>query len=164
MPQTPQADALQFREAMAGLAAAVTVITTDGPAGRHGTTATAVTSVTDSPPTLLVCINRGARIHDLMAANGHFCVNVLSAGQVDVANAFANSRLDADQRFAATGPWRTQEPGGAIHPEASLACVCAVDQAITSGTHTIFLGRVLQVNLGDAGPGLVYHRRAYARV
>src|SRR5271169_1391090 len=47
-----------YRDAMARLGAAVNVITTDGPGGRAGFTASAVTSVTDTPPTLLVCANR----------------------------------------------------------------------------------------------------------
>ena len=47
-----------YREAMARLGAAVNVITTDGPGGRAGFTASAVCSVTDTPPTLLVCANR----------------------------------------------------------------------------------------------------------
>ena len=41
-----------YREAMARLGAAVNVITTDGPGGRAGFTASAVCSVTDTPPTL----------------------------------------------------------------------------------------------------------------
>lgn len=55
---------LAFRDAMSSLAAAVNVITTDGPGGRAGFTATAVCSVTDQPPTLLVCINRSASVYE----------------------------------------------------------------------------------------------------
>ena len=51
-------DAAQFREAMSRLGAAVHVVTTAGPAGRAGVTATAVVSVSDQPATLLVCLNR----------------------------------------------------------------------------------------------------------
>nr|WP_269530312.1 flavin reductase [Asaia astilbis] len=49
-----------FRDAMARLASAVTIITTDGENGRHGFTASAVCSVSDDPATLLVCVNRSA--------------------------------------------------------------------------------------------------------
>ena len=55
-------DKQTFRDAMACVGAAVNIITTDGPAGRAGFTASAVCSVTDSPPTLLVCLNRGASV------------------------------------------------------------------------------------------------------
>ena len=47
------ADKASFRDAMAHVGAAVNIITTDGPAGRAGFTASAVCSVTDTPPTLL---------------------------------------------------------------------------------------------------------------
>ena len=52
-------DQQTFRDAMSCMGAAVNIITTDGPAGRAGFTASAVCSVTDTPPTLLVCLNRG---------------------------------------------------------------------------------------------------------
>jgi hypothetical protein len=49
-----------YRDAMACLGAAVNIVTTDGNAGRAGFTASAICSVTDDPPTLLVCMNRGS--------------------------------------------------------------------------------------------------------
>ncbi len=55
-------DQQTFRDAMSCMGAAVNIITTDGPAGRAGFTASAVCSVTDTPPTLLVCLNRGASV------------------------------------------------------------------------------------------------------
>jgi flavin reductase len=69
-----------YRNAMARLGAAVNIITTDGPAGRAGFTASAVCSVTDEPPTLLVCLNRSASVYPAFKANGVLCVNVLAAG------------------------------------------------------------------------------------
>jgi flavin reductase len=45
-----------YRDAMACLGAAVSIVTTDGAAGRAGFSASAVCSVTDDPPTLLVCL------------------------------------------------------------------------------------------------------------
>src|ERR1700754_4437328 len=69
----------QFREAMSRLGAAVHVITTDGVAGMTGFTATAVSSVSDQPPTLLVCLNRRSQITSVLRENGVFCVNTLGA-------------------------------------------------------------------------------------
>jgi flavin reductase len=74
----------EFRNGMALLPGAVTVITTDGPEGPAGFTASAVCSVTDSPPTVLVCMNRSSFAHRFFAGNGVLCVNVLSAAQQDV--------------------------------------------------------------------------------
>lgn len=74
-------DKQTFRDAMACVGAAVNIITTDGPAGLAGFTASAVCSVTDSPPTLLVCLNRGASVWPTFSENRTLCVNTLSAGQ-----------------------------------------------------------------------------------
>ena len=65
----PRVDKQSFRDAMSTLAAAVNVVTTDGPGGRAGFTATAVCSVCDEPPTLLVCLNRGASVYDVFSRN-----------------------------------------------------------------------------------------------
>ena len=59
-----------FRDGMARLGSAVAIIATNGPAGRHGFTASAVCSVTDTPPTLLVCINRSVSSYAAFQENG----------------------------------------------------------------------------------------------
>ena len=97
-------DVQNFRNGMAMLASAVNVITTDGPAGLAGFTATAVTSVTDQPPTLLVCMNRSSFAHPIFASNAVLCVNVLTAGQQDVSALFADRNVTMQDRFART-PW-----------------------------------------------------------
>lgn len=66
-------DVGSFRNAMAMLGGAVSVITTDGVAGRFGFTASAVCSVTDSPPTLLVCMNRSSHSNEHFKHNGTVC-------------------------------------------------------------------------------------------
>ena len=78
-----------FREAMSRYGAAVHVITTDGPAGKGGFTATAVCSVSDDPPTLLVCVNRKSQSGPILTANGVFCVNTLGADDEALSNMFA---------------------------------------------------------------------------
>ena len=80
-----------FREAMARFGAAVSVVTTDGPAGRRGFTASAVCGVSDHPPTLLVCVNRQNDRHAALLANGVLCVNTLAAGQEDISALFADA-------------------------------------------------------------------------
>src|SRR3979409_765350 len=73
-------DQAQFREAMSRLGAAVHVVTTAGPGGKTGATATAVCSVSDTPPTLLMCLNRRSQTNPAVVENGVFCVNTLGAG------------------------------------------------------------------------------------
>src|SRR5262245_66357120 len=78
-------DGATFREAMSRLGAAVHVVTSAGPAGRTGFTATAVASVSDAPPTLLVCLNRRSISAPLPNANRVVCVNTPPAGGEAVA-------------------------------------------------------------------------------
>ncbi|MGV8604620.1 flavin reductase, partial [Pseudomonas aeruginosa] len=59
-----------FPNAMVHLSAAVNLITSIGPAGRCGITATAVCSGTDTPPTLMLCINRNSAMNTVLKANG----------------------------------------------------------------------------------------------
>ncbi len=84
-PSTPKL----FREAMSRLGAAVHVVTTDGPRGKTGFTATAVCSVSDHRPTLLVCLNRSSGSGALVRNNGVLCVNTLRAAEANIADVFA---------------------------------------------------------------------------
>ncbi len=90
-----------FRDAMASCAAGVHVITTDGAAGRYGITMTAVTPITDEPPTVMLCINRKARIIPILSENGSLCINTLADEHQDVAEHFAGlTGLSPEERFA----------------------------------------------------------------
>ena len=94
------ADKESFRDAMARVGAAVNIITTDGPAGRAGFTASAVCSVTDTPPTLLVCLNRSASVWPVFSEHHTLCVNTLAAGQEALSTLFGG-KTAMDERFAA---------------------------------------------------------------
>ncbi len=83
--------------------------TTDGPGGRAGFTATAVCSVTDHPPTLLVCINRSASVYDTFIGNGTLCVNTLDNSQQALSNLFGG-KTTQQERFAA-GQWLSGHTG-----------------------------------------------------
>src|SRR5438270_3584260 len=87
--QTVTVEAPVFREAMSRLGAAVHVVTTAGPGGRAGFTATAVCSVSDAPPTLLVCLNRKSQGGPTLRENMVFCVNTLGADCEALADVFA---------------------------------------------------------------------------
>ena len=95
-------DPTTFREAMSRLGAAVHVITTAGSAGKAGTTATAVCSVTDAPPTLLVCLNRRSQTNPAVLHNGVFCINTLGHGGAEIADLFAGrTGVQGADRFSA---------------------------------------------------------------
>src|SRR5690606_15060056 len=77
-----------FRSAMRHVAATVYAVTTGHSGGRYGILATAVSSLSFDPPSLLVCINRSASLHAPLASAEIFCVNVLGLGNRDVAEHF----------------------------------------------------------------------------
>ena len=153
-----------FREAMARLGAAVHIITTQGSAGRAGFTATAVASVSDSPPTVLVCLNRKSQITPVMRENKVFCVNTLASHDEELANVFAGriGQFMAD-RFSA-GNWTTLETGAPALTNAIAAIDCRVLEMKSVATHDIYFGEVAAIRLANAEKALVYHDRAYKHV
>ena len=153
-----------FREAMSRLGAAVHVVTTDGPSGRTGFTATAVVSVSDSPPTLLVCLNRGANSAPILRGNGLFCVNTLRAGDELIADTFAGrTKVARDARFD-VGEWKKLATGSPALMSAVVALDCRVSEVKAVASHDIFFGIVEAIHSGPPGEALVYHDRAYKRV
>lgn len=152
-----------FRAAMARLGAAVNIITTDGPGGRHGMTASAVCSISDTPASLLVCINKSARMHALVEANGVLCVNVLSAGQEPLSALFAGHAASADERFA-QGSWSAMANGAAALSGALCTFGCRVTSIHEVGTHSMFVCAVEELRMREDGDGLVYFGRAYHRL
>ncbi len=152
-----------FRDAMAGMAAAVNVITSNGEAGPAGCTVSAVCSVTDDPPTLLVCINRSSANNDIIRRNANLCVNVLSADQQDVAMAFANKALSIAERLAGVG-WSVLDTGAPALDGAVCAIDCVVDSASEVGTHTVFFCRIKAVRTRPERDGLIYFGRDFHRI
>jgi flavin reductase (DIM6/NTAB) family NADH-FMN oxidoreductase RutF len=157
-------DPAEFREAMSRLGAAVHVVTTDGPGGKGGFTATAVCALSDAPAMLLVCLNRRSRSTGPFHANGVFCVNTLRAGEETIANAFALRTADsAEERFT-VGEWTTLATGSPVLASAVVAFDCRIVEVKSVATHNVFIAAIEAVRLGSAGPALVYHDRAYKRV
>lgn len=157
-------DAGLFREAMARLGAAVHVVTTDGRAGRTGFTATAVCSVSDQPPTLLVCVNRRSRCNAPLRENQVFCVNTLGADNEPIADMFAGRTGAANEERFAIGEWMTLKTGAPVLKAAVVAFDCRTIEVKSVATHNVFFAVVEAVHLGAEAEALVYLRRAYKRV
>ncbi len=149
-----------YREAMARFGAAVSVVTTDGPAGRRGFTASAVCSVTDDPPTLLVCVNRQNDSHPALLANGVLCVNTLAAGQEELSALFGGAVAEQAVRFAA-GTWYVLQTGAPVLQGAVVAFDCRIVQVTEIGTHSVIFGHVMAIRHGSAHDGLIYFGRGY---
>src|SRR5690606_16990269 len=130
-----------FRNAMSLLTSAVSVVTTTGAYGRYGFTASAVCSVTDTPPTLLVCMNKSSYLHAKFVENKILAVNVLGAAHQEVSNVFA-SKLDAVERFK-HGVWTELKTGAPVLVDSLVTFDCELEQAQAVGTHDIFICRVI---------------------
>lgn len=159
MPTT--VDGGDYRDAMSRIVGAVHVVASDGPAGPGGATMTAVTSVTDAPPTVLICLNRTGRLNALLRANGVFSVNTLVEGDEDLAGVFAGvGGIDHPDRFA-RGRWQRGATGAPLLSDARAVLDCRITESSDVGSHTVFFGRVEMVRVGEARPPLLYVDRTY---
>ena len=156
-------DSATFRGAMANLAGAVNIVTGLGADGQAGCTVSAVCSVTDDPPTLLVCIGHGSRSNETFRESGALCVNVLSAQQQALAQRFADSAASAPERFA-MAEWDTLATGAPVLRHALASLDCEITGTAELGTHTVFTCAVKAVRTQRGGDALVYFRRGYHRV
>ncbi|MBB3174808.1 flavin reductase (DIM6/NTAB) family NADH-FMN oxidoreductase RutF [Endobacter medicaginis] len=150
-----------FREAMSLLGAPVTLVTTDGAAGRHGLTVSAIASVSDTPPTVLVCLNRANRSHAAFLANGRIGVSILAHGHDAIAGRFASSKLGSEERFA-EGDWVVADDGAPLLADALVGLDCTIEQVHASGTHDVLFCRVRAITHGDpVQHGLVWFSRGF---
>lgn len=150
-----------FRDAMATLGAGVNVITTNGIAGRCGLTATAVVSITDSPPTMMVSINRNSATNEAFKANSRMAVNILSADQQLAAEYFGGMHpVTMEERFEKfafiEGKGKLPILQGAIaNLEGSIVATHEV------GTHTLFILELDNMTMRDEGDALIYFNRNF---
>jgi flavin reductase (DIM6/NTAB) family NADH-FMN oxidoreductase RutF len=156
-------EAKAYRDAMSEIASPVHLIATDGAAGLAGMTVTALASVSDQPPTLLVCVNRQSPSTQRFLDNGVFSVNALGADDLALAEIFAG-RTDEhfDQKFE-HGVWRRGITGAPLLEGALAIFDCRLVEVKDVATHHVFFGAVESVTRRDEGAGLLYHRRAYAK-
>jgi 3-hydroxy-9,10-secoandrosta-1,3,5(10)-triene-9,17-dione monooxygenase reductase component len=147
----------RFRSVMAHFATGVTVVTVATPDGPIGMTANAVTSLSLEPVLLLVAFANDARTLPAVREAGRFGVNVLAAGQADLARLFA-SKTPEREKFA--GVAHTVHDGIPVI-EGVLAWVgCRLEQLIPAGDHTIGIGAVEAAETGQGDP-LLWFRGSY---
>jgi flavin reductase len=151
-----------FRSAMRRVAAApnlVTAISTSGDVG--GMTATAVCSLTVSPPALVVCLNRASHTCAILASSQRFCVNVVAAEDRKLCEVFGRSASSGLVERFDTGSWSRDASGLPILATAIANIVCIVDRQVDYATHAIFIGRVQDVLLQTQRRPLLYHDGSY---
>ena len=149
------------RDAMARFGGAVHVVTTDGPAGRRGATVIATCSVSDNPPTILVCLNRENPSNNRFVDNGKFALNTLSADQRAVAEAFSGlAGVPAEKRFD-IGEWGEIATGAPTLAGALAVFDCELVDSKDMATHRVLFGKVTGISIGDSLDPLLYFNRGY---
>jgi flavin reductase (NADH)/flavin reductase/chlorophenol-4-monooxygenase component 1 len=164
LPETVSAEvsATEMREALSKAITPVTILATDGPGGRAGVTCSAVCSVCDTPPTVLVCVNRNSFANGVIKANGILTVNWLSADQSELSQLFAGvGGLSMPERFARS-QWGILASGAPYCKEAMMTLDCRVADAIEVGTHSLIFARVIATTKAEERDPLAYYQRAYA--
>jgi flavin reductase len=128
-------DAAAFKKGMRHLAASVTLITTHHNGLRGGLTATAVCSVSAEPPQILVCVNKSASAHDSI-----------------------------DERFADMGAWKTLATGSPVLEGCPVSFDCRLVTEVSAGTHTVYIGEIVDIVLDAAATPLLYADGAFVHV
>jgi flavin reductase len=139
-------DGALFKRGMRRLAAGVSIVTTIEGETPHGLVATSVSSVCVEPePSLLVCVNRDASSHDAIDRAKVFCANVLSSGDIELAQRFSKPEFRTT-RFEHC-PWVPLVTGAPALPSALASFDCEITHVIPVHSHTIFVGAVRDLRL-----------------
>ncbi len=147
----------EFRNALSRFASGVTVIVSkDAEERLHGITVSAFSSVSLSPPLVLICVEKTTGSHAALSTAEHFTVNVLSSEQREVSEKFASWSLE---KF--DGVDMTMGELGLPMVNGCLANLeCTMSRTIDAGDHSIFVGEVAHAHIFDGDP-LIYFRSDY---
>jgi 3-hydroxy-9,10-secoandrosta-1,3,5(10)-triene-9,17-dione monooxygenase reductase component len=147
------ADPAAFRAVMRRHPSGVTVVTSLREGEPRGITLSAFASVSTDPPMLLICVNREARSYLYISSSRIFCVNLLGAGQRELAERFSGRIKERQFDDIA---WSTDVTGAPVLSGTVGHFDCAVDAEHHAGSHSIFIGRVLAC-AAQAGAPLGYY-------
>ncbi|MBN8963597.1 MAG: flavin reductase [Rhizobiales bacterium] len=151
----------EYRAVMRHQASTVTIVACGSPGSRLGLTATAACSLSDNPPTVMVCINRNARAHDAILKQECFSLNFLSADQVDLAKIFSGkSELHGEDRFG-EGAWITLSTGAPVLEKSMMSVDCQLRSRHEFDTHSIFAGEVRAARAYRTKSPLLYFHGSY---
>ncbi|HYS66104.1 MAG TPA: flavin reductase family protein [Paraburkholderia sp.] len=149
-----------FRQCMRRLAASVSVISCAHEGNWFGMAATAVTSLSTEPCSMVVCLNASSSVIKPLMAAARFNVNVLKQSHVEVSSAFGG-KLKGDARFG-VGDWQRDESGFPYLADAQATLQCSVRQTVEFGTHIVVIAEVSEVRFADEVSPLIYQNGAYA--
>ncbi len=153
-------DPAKFRSVVGRFASGITILTACDESGTdHGMTVSAFCSLSLEPPLVLVCVERIAEMHDVLATASQFAINILASGQESISRRFAERIED---RFDGIGFARGLSGAPLLH--GTLAHVeCSIKKRLNGGDHSIFIGEVIDAEAREDRP-LLYYRGGYAQL
>lgn len=152
-----------FKDVMARIATGVAVITTADERGFHGVTVSSFGPLSLDPPLLYACILRGIQSHDMLAVAGGYVVNVLAREHTFFAEQFSGQTPLADPQFNRV-PHHLGESGVPRIDGCISWIECVPWAQYPGGDHTIFVGEISELSLGDADDPLVYFDREFVEL
>ncbi|WP_034986895.1 flavin reductase [Bartonella florencae] len=151
----------EYRDAMSHFAGAVHIVTTNGIKGRRGVTVSACCSLSDDPPTLLVCLMRHNLKNQLFMENGNFCVNSLAGKHRLLADIFSRRcNIAQNERFD-VAQWETLLTGAPCLSDALVSFDCRLICWHEHATHYVLIGEVVAINRHQEKDALIYLNRGY---
>jgi flavin reductase len=149
-----------FRNAMRRQASTVAILTAIHGDEMAGMTATAVMPVSAEPPSVAVGVNLSSSIHRLISDSGVFGVNFLRCGHEALVARFSG-QVKGASRFAA-GDWRAGARQVPILNDALVSMICLTAKSVDFGTHTIFIGEIIELDLVESIDPLMWINGRFA--
>ncbi len=131
----------------------ICIVTVSDKQGRYASPSSAITNLTNEPPTLLLPLEKTASLYPLLKAGGHFAVNVLAAHHDEVVNACI--RQKGEGRFS-VGDWQQHASGAPVLADAQASFVCEFEQLNEYGSHGMIIGKVVEVAYQEELAPLIY--------
>ena len=157
----PDAESANFRLAMREFASGVAIVTCVNGQERAGCTATALSSLSLAPPSLVVLLERSSATLASLRQAGAFAVNLLAAQHGPLAERFSGrGGVKGEARFD-EGEWLPLVSGAPALADALASLDCRVEEILERHTHAIIIGAVQAVRLGGKTPGLVHWRSRF---
>ena len=152
-----------FREVMRGFPTGVTVVGSAYDGKKRGMTVNSFTSVSLNPPTVLICIMKESGCHSIIGKSGVFSVSVLAEDQSELSSKFADHDEVDVHRFLGVDH-HVGDMGVPLVDGAVAELECAVEDRLSTGDHTVFVGKVMSAKVTSGKAPLVFHRSQYAKV
>ncbi|MEV0286679.1 MULTISPECIES: flavin reductase family protein [unclassified Kribbella] len=153
----------EFRAALGRFASGITIMSTLQDGVAHAMTANAFTSVSLDPPLVLVCVDKGVRMHAAVLECGFWAVSVLAGDQQPIADRFARSGRDLYTQFDGIATVPGPKTGCPVIERSLSWLECRTWATYDGGDHTIVVGEVLSLGVRESGDhgALIYYDSDY---